>query len=757
MYDYDQIERIVMSVLQSSPDVFQQDGNVLKFKGDVIYNPNPNPGPKGDRGPQGESGEKGDKGEKGDVGPQGPKGDSIIIPASKGDKGDKGDRGPQGINGKDGIVPNITSTVSINGSSGTPSCTVTRTENAGSINFHFAFSGLKGAQGQKGDTGAQGPQGIRGPQGIQGPQGNPGQNGDPGQNGKPGENGKDADTTTIRNIIDEVKSQIYDEINRIDNFVNNLNDEVQSDAERIINDINWIKETFPNGSGSQSNFGSQDVEEYLQMIAQWKDNSEARWSVISQTVNDITAEVNSIKQNGIDYESLVGKLYSYITGEETITTEMQSTWSRFLGLGENNIQLLEWMASGIKSQANSKEAIADLFASAKNMNSEAYAGLEARISNIEGSYVSSTSISSMVKDEITTSISGLFTENSKIRAIANLYSRLKNAEDSIAGLNLETTIDGKVLASLFAEGGAGRSAITEEVNDYMSKLNLNVEGGDLSAFIELLVNDKMSSVTISADQIDLKGKTWAEVINLSSEDLFSGNNIVISPSEIQVVGTSTKQGYSTTINESGIEFYASSTWGSTTSMISYNSFTFPGLSYQTTHPTLGNGNLTITNGNIVVVGENAKIKTPMLTTDDNLLITSNYNGSVTIGATNIYFNADNSIIASPSISSSDENLKNIISNIDASIEDIASTRIINYELKKNPGKINVGTIAQDWQNIVPNAVKVIDDEQHLGLNYSSTALISAVTAAREIVKLKQENEQLKERLSDLEDKINNFN
>ena len=84
--------------------------------------------------------------------------------------------------------------------------------------------------------------------------------------------------------------------------------------------------------------------------------------------------------------------------------------------------------------------------------------------------------------------------------------------------------------------------------------------------------------------------------------------------------------------------------------------------------------------------------------------------SYPIHANDIYFTADNSIVASPSISNSDENLKNIISNIEVPIEDIASTRIINYEFKKNPGKINVGTIAQDWQNIVPNAVKIIDKE-----------------------------------------------
>ena len=41
----------------------------------------------------------------------------------------------------------------------------------------------------------------------------------------------------------------------------------------------------------------------------------------------------------------------------------------------------------------------------------------------------------------------------------------------------------------------------------------------------------------------------------------------------------------------------------------------------------------------------------------------------------------------------------------------------------------------------------------LGLDYSSTALISSVVAAREIVKLKQENEELKQRLAAIEEKL----
>lgn len=701
MYDYDQIERIVMSVLQSSPDVFQQDGNVLKFKGDVIYNPNPNPGPKGDRGPQGESGEKGDKGPT----------------------GDKGDRGPQGINGKDGIVPNITGSASINGSSGTPSCTVTRTENAGSINFHFAFSGLKGDQGIQGVQGPKGDQGIQGPKGDRGIQGIQGVNG---KNGKDGVDGVDASTSEIQTIINNVKNQIDDEIDRIESRIDTLDSDIQEKSQQIVSEVDWIKETFPNGSGSISNFGSQDVEEYLQMIAQWKDNSEARWSVISQTVNDITAEVNSIKQNGIDYESLVGKLYSYITGEETITTGMQSTWSRFLGLGENNIQLLEWIASGVKSQANSKEAIAELFASAKSNDSEAYSGLETRVSNIEGSYVASSNLSTMVKNEVNTSISGIFTENSSNSAVAGLYARLRTAEDKIdnmGGVSIETLAN-RVSATLFATDGQGTAAV------------------------RTAVNNAMSSVRISADQIENIGQV---IINSINSTVGGGNTTVLGQGFINVSKVNT--GLVRSQPNSPMYIACNDDFIITANIDSGDEeYDFIIGQENTGYYYTPDGSNGDRYGNFDNVKIKAKKTVDLHVTDSEKIImeAGSATSKMSLTAGQIFCNGN-------IISSSDENLKNIKEYISPSIESIADVRLVNYELKSNVGYIRSGSIAQDWKDILPYAVSSIDEEQHLGLDYSSTALISAVTAAREIVKLKQENEQLKQRLSDLEDKINNFN
>lgn len=132
------------------------------------------------------------------------------------------------------------------------------------------------------------------------------------------------------------------------------------------------------------------------------------------------------------------------------------------------------------------------------------------------------------------------------------------------------------------------------------------------------------------------------------------------------------------------------------------------------------------------------------------------NGSTTIqGSSNVSVSTQGSFYSSVALTvTSDERKKTIVDNPEASIEDIAEARVVDYYLNSDEDKhTHLGSIAQDWQKIYPHAV-VEDAEGYLGLDYSSVALASAVTAAKEIVRLKEENEQLKQRLAAIESKLN---
>jgi len=85
---------------------------------------------------------------------------------------------------------------------------------------------------------------------------------------------------------------------------------------------------------------------------------------------------------------------------------------------------------------------------------------------------------------------------------------------------------------------------------------------------------------------------------------------------------------------------------------------------------------------------------------------------------------------------SDERQKNIIDELEPSIEDIADVRVVDFSYKRD--KFNTpraGSIAQDWREVIPNAVRENEDGI-LSLDYGAVATVSAVTAAKEIVKLK---------------------
>lgn len=105
---------------------------------------------------------------------------------------------------------------------------------------------------------------------------------------------------------------------------------------------------------------------------------------------------------------------------------------------------------------------------------------------------------------------------------------------------------------------------------------------------------------------------------------------------------------------------------------------------------------------------------------------------------------------------SDIREKNILGQTKITVEQIATMRSIVYRWKDNGDDHDehVGSIAQDWQNVLPQAVLTAKDEKKtLSMQYGVAALVSAITIARKVVdherrikELEDENKKLKKQL-----------
>lgn len=100
--------------------------------------------------------------------------------------------------------------------------------------------------------------------------------------------------------------------------------------------------------------------------------------------------------------------------------------------------------------------------------------------------------------------------------------------------------------------------------------------------------------------------------------------------------------------------------------------------------------------------------------------------------------------------SSDERLKENKNPIELTAEQIAKMPAISFNFINDKEKeIHVGTIAQEWEKILPQVVRKGYDG-YLSMDYAATALVSAITLAKEVEKQKDEIRVLKETIKTLQ-------
>ena len=125
------------------------------------------------------------------------------------------------------------------------------------------------------------------------------------------------------------------------------------------------------------------------------------------------------------------------------------------------------------------------------------------------------------------------------------------------------------------------------------------------------------------------------------------------------------------------------------------------------------------------------------------------NGDATFA--NVYSNGALTCLAGSS--TSDARKKMIVGQVDLSVESIAKMPTVKFLWKHIPDKtVQVGTLAQSWQNVLPEAVT--ENNGVLGFQYGVAALLSAIVTARKVVNHEQRIAQLEKENMELRNELN---
>lgn len=102
---------------------------------------------------------------------------------------------------------------------------------------------------------------------------------------------------------------------------------------------------------------------------------------------------------------------------------------------------------------------------------------------------------------------------------------------------------------------------------------------------------------------------------------------------------------------------------------------------------------------------------------------------------------------------SDARHKQVISDTPITVEQIAKMPSVLFKWTdgNHNDELHIGTLAQSWQSVLPQAVLKEDNEEGtLSFNYGVAALVSSITTAKDVVAMKEVIKKLEERISELE-------
>ena len=312
----------------------------------------------------------------------------------------------------------------------------------------------------------------------------------------------------LQDAIDRANATANEERERLDGVINDINNTVEEKVNEMITDKDFLDE-LKEGIQSESNFGDDDVDAYLQQIGIiTRNNGQVTygWSTIAQDVNSLRASVNNLIENGVDQEALQAAINAKIE-DSVASLDLSTMYAR-----KNAETVIEWMYSALKQSTSADKSYNEIVSAGKNGMSSGIAELRTYVEKLKnGEYVATASMEAKVDE----AIAGLKASASSNNAKTEIFNKISKTNDDVASILLSIT------------GSDSKTDIVNRINTWKAglttKADLNSATAELmaandftSAAVIAKVNEAGSDVKINADRINIDA---AHQLDLSAQDV----------------------------------------------------------------------------------------------------------------------------------------------------------------------------------------------------------------------------------------------
>lgn len=426
--------------------------------------------------------------------------------------------------------------------------------------------------------------------------------------------------------------------------------------------------------------------------------------------------------------------------------------------------------SGVVAKSDLDSSVAALFSSTsstKNALDNFSAGFvtSSDLQSAQATMVASSELNGRIEDYLTSS------QNTSGKWAAGVNASVStantNASNAVSTANSANT----AVSTLFATNGAGTAAISSYVTDWWSGVTISGDKVDLTgkqlnmAFGQtaeeyesvgplLSINENSFEIRnvsgyYNNNSVEIRPYAlWVKKVTDSEMPAATDRLVQILPNEISINHWSRNVGWApyAHIDEEGFHGDVSCDYIHLDHELQIAANEGARIEFETG---IQLGNIFNQDENNPGYYDGLQIKSSdgryeTLISSQGMSIDDNTNGSHTW----IYPN----LIVTPQLSqTSDRNLKDIVSDVNLTVEQIAEAPAVEFTWKKDQSEDkqhNIGTIAQYWQVVLPEVVGETEDGK-LTMQYSNAAMVSAIVTAKEVVALKEEIEELKRQIAEL--------